>query len=123
MTEVHMKNHSSQVVIAVSHFQEIPPLDLSVMAQPVLLMEGEDSVPTNLSDTDGPRKPAYHYFYILTRSTRPGNLDTIADARIRFMQPWTMREFSKCKVLFRAFDYFNTSHKKKLISFQIQTCL
>lgn len=71
----------------------------------------------------GARKPAYHYFYILTHSTRPGNLDPRTDARIRFMQPWIMREFSKCKVLFKAFDSFNISHKKKLIYFQIQVCL
>lgn len=123
MIEVDRKNHSSQVMIAVSHFQEDPPLDLSVMAQPVLLRKGEDSVPTNLKDSDGARKPAYYYFYILTHSTRPGNLDTVTDAKIRFMKPWIMREFSKCKVLFKAFDCFNNSHKKKYISFQIQICL
>lgn len=98
-----MKNYSHQVIITLNHSQEHPQsgLDLRVAAQSVLLMKGEASVPTNLSDSDSDsaRKPAYHYFYIRTPGVCPGNLNTITDASIRLMKPWIMTECIKCKVL------------------------
>lgn len=71
------------------------------MAQSELLMKGEVSVPTKLSDSDSPMKPPFHCFYFLTQNIWPGVLESVTGARIRFIKLWVMRECFKCKILFK----------------------